>query len=331
MSSSEITATGKSLRTFFMEIKQLYLQSLKPFYTEELVTTLFFRPFGFLLALVSKAFRLTPDILSILRGAISLVGGAFFCTGIKEFIFAGALLFLVSNIFDCADGQLARILKKNHTRLGIILDGISDGISIGVLYLGTAIALFLRYPETGLYWWGMTILAVITFLYHLYIHGFLKFDFFLYSARKYVNTRESASELIKKIKSSRKLTDKVALTLLLFVNGMMELLSNAVLLKSYKGYIDWYLIPNGIPAEKKELFRKNYKKYNGWILLLFNNLGICTNQLIIIICGLLNRLDIAIYIIVFGSNLYLMILVLIQRLSFQYQLKRIKTDICLNA
>ena len=55
------------------------------------------------------------------------------------------------NVFDCADGQLAR-LKKNGTRVGRIIDGLIDYVTAVATFTGIGIALSFN-PEFGPKYW----------------------------------------------------------------------------------------------------------------------------------------------------------------------------------
>jgi hypothetical protein len=70
-------------------------------------------------------------MLAILAG---LAAAFFFAYGTLTSIFIGGLLYQLSIVFDCADGQLAR-LKGTSSEFGRILDGISDYI-VGLATLG---------------------------------------------------------------------------------------------------------------------------------------------------------------------------------------------------
>jgi phosphatidylglycerophosphate synthase len=328
--TSQKVESKRSVLPYLQKIKRLYLKSVKPFYTEELVNTFIFRPAGFLLAIISRIMHISPNILSIIRGIIGLCGGVFFFIGTPGSIFTGAILLLISQCFDNADGQLARIID-NFSHVGVILDGIGDGISIIAVYFGTAAMLFRQNPETGAYWWVLSCMACVCLLMHIYTQGFLRYEYFLYEAhnaektwiKKVQNERINLSELRKKIKAEKKPIKKLSLALIFLLNTGLNLASKIILIKKYRGYTDFHTNDNDYPQEKMESFGKHYTLYNGWILLLFNNLGLISNQLIFIGAGLCNRLDCAFYIILFASNLYFILCVIIQRISFAIQIKKI--------
>ena len=69
--------------------------------------------------------RVTADQVTLLGLVIGLVAGHLFVYTSPWLNAAGFVLFIISDIFDSADGQLAR-LRGTSTPLGRILDGTSD-------------------------------------------------------------------------------------------------------------------------------------------------------------------------------------------------------------
>jgi hypothetical protein len=211
--------------------------------------------------------------------------------------------------------------------LGLILDGIGDGISIGGIYLGSAIALYRNNPGSGPYWWIASILAFICFFIYIYTQGFLRYELYFYTMYGYSEPRTTVADLKARRAESKKRGERIFLGFMIFFNTCLDSVANIVLIKSYKGYMNWYLQSNTVPREKKEIFKAEYKKNNGWILHLFNNIAILSNQTIFIICALFNRLDIALYIVLIGCNLYYITLSIIQRISFYRQIKKLKISV----
>ena len=101
---------------------------------EEWLDLHFFRPIGARIAHRLARTRTTADQVTFLSLVIGLVAGHLFVYTSPWLNAAGFVLFIVSDIFDSADGQLAR-LRGTSTPLGRILDGTSDAarfINLGV-------------------------------------------------------------------------------------------------------------------------------------------------------------------------------------------------------
>jgi hypothetical protein len=95
--------------------------------------------------------------------AIGLVAGHLFAYRDRWTNVIGFVLFIVSDIFDSADGQLAR-LRGTSTRLGRVLDGTSDSLRFINLYFH----LIYRLIHAGFWWPGAFLLGMAAGLAHTY-------------------------------------------------------------------------------------------------------------------------------------------------------------------
>lgn len=101
---------------------------------EEWIDLHFFRPLGFRIAGALRPTRATPDQVTVTSLLLGLAAGHLMVYRSVALNAAGVGLFIVSDIFDSADGQLAR-MRKSSTRFGRILDGVSDNLRFINLYL----------------------------------------------------------------------------------------------------------------------------------------------------------------------------------------------------
>jgi len=101
---------------------------------EEWVDLHFFRPLGFRIAQGLKSTRATPDQVTVASLVLGLLAGHLMVYPSAALNAAGVGLFIVSDVFDSADGQLAR-MRGTSTRFGRILDGVSDNIRFINLYV----------------------------------------------------------------------------------------------------------------------------------------------------------------------------------------------------
>ncbi len=100
---------------------------------EEWADLHFFRPIGARIARALAPTRISADDVTMLAILIGLVAGHLFYYDSARLNALGLLLFIVSDVFDSADGQLAR-LRGTSTRRGRILDGIGDNVRFVNLY-----------------------------------------------------------------------------------------------------------------------------------------------------------------------------------------------------
>ncbi len=101
---------------------------------EEWADLHFFRPLGFGIARRLVPTRVTPDQVTLACLLIGLAAGHLLYYTSPVLNALGVVLFVVSDIFDSADGQLAR-MRGTSTRFGRILDGVSDNLRFVNLYL----------------------------------------------------------------------------------------------------------------------------------------------------------------------------------------------------
>src|SRR5919197_1532022 len=101
---------------------------------EEWVDLHFFRPLGARIACALYPTRVSPDLVTLWSLVLGLAAGHLFVYARPSLNALGFALFVVSDIFDSADGQLAR-LRGTSTRAGRILDGLSDNARFSNLYL----------------------------------------------------------------------------------------------------------------------------------------------------------------------------------------------------
>src|SRR2546425_10664326 len=92
---------------------------------EEWVDLHFFRPIGIRIARALQPSGVSADQVTLWSLLIGLVAGHLFAYQDRWTNFIGFLLFIVSDIFDSADGPLAR-LRGPSARFGGALAGINE-------------------------------------------------------------------------------------------------------------------------------------------------------------------------------------------------------------
>jgi hypothetical protein len=130
---------------------------------EEWIDLHFFRPIGVRIARGLLPSGISADQVTLWSLLIGLVAGHLFAYQDRWTNFIGFLLFIVSDVFDSADGQLAR-LRGASTRFGRALDGISDNLRFVNLYFH----LIYRLIHAGWWWPGATLLVAAAGLAHTY-------------------------------------------------------------------------------------------------------------------------------------------------------------------
>ena len=128
---------------------------------EEWADLHFFRPIGIRIARALLPTGISADQVTLWSLLIGLVAGHLFAYTDHWTNLIGFALFIVSDIFDSADGQLAR-LRGTSTRFGRTLDGISDNLRFVNLYFH----LIYRLIHAG--WWPGALLVAAAGLAHTY-------------------------------------------------------------------------------------------------------------------------------------------------------------------
>ena len=104
----------------------------------------FYRPIGFRLAGLFAQLKMTPAAVSLLAGTFGVIAGHLYFYRNLSINVAGMVLHVCSNILDNADGQLARLTRR-ESRDGRIVDSIADHLVFVSIYLH----LTLRYLFEG--------------------------------------------------------------------------------------------------------------------------------------------------------------------------------------
>ena len=130
---------------------------------EEWADLHFFRPIGIRIARALLPTGISADQVTLWSLVIGLVAGHLFAYRDRWTNVIGFVLFIVSDIFDSADGQLAR-LRGTSTRLGRVLDGASDSLRFINLYFH----LIYRLIQSGFWWPGAFLLGMAAGLAHTY-------------------------------------------------------------------------------------------------------------------------------------------------------------------
>jgi len=129
---------------------------------EEWVDLRFFRPIGIRIARALAPTSVSPDQVTLWSLIVGLAAGHCFVYASPWINLLGFALFIVSDLFDSADGQLAR-LRGTSTQFGRILDGLSDNARFANLYIHVIVRLV---HVDGWSVWPALVLAVAAGLSH---------------------------------------------------------------------------------------------------------------------------------------------------------------------
>jgi hypothetical protein len=100
----------------------------------------FYRPIGYQIARGLQKTKITPNMVTIFSMFVGMGTGYLFYFNNPLYNLLGILIFVIANILDCVDGQLAR-LSGIKSEIGRILDGAVGNIWFIAIYTSLALRL----------------------------------------------------------------------------------------------------------------------------------------------------------------------------------------------
>ena len=139
--------------------KQQLQASLKSADTEEWIDLLFYRPIGYRWALFFHKLGFTPNAVTIASIFLGIAAGVLFYYNDLTLNLVGMCLLIWANMYDSADGQLARMTGQK-SEMGRMLDGLCGDLWFFSIYVAICLRLT---PEYSVYIW---MLAAIAGIFH---------------------------------------------------------------------------------------------------------------------------------------------------------------------
>lgn len=283
-----------------------YKKSLKMTEIEEFFDLFFYRPLAFILVKIIYRTNITPNHLTVTAIVFGLSAGCVYAAGTHDACVLGALLFMLYNIVDCSDGQLAR-LKKNGTHAGRIIDGIADYISTAAVFTGLGIG----HPDHSFslsIWW--LLLAATAFsnviqsmLVDYYRNRFL--DYVLQRKSTFEEDLETFKQEYETIKNKKnKWFDRWVIRVYFRYSSLQDKLTSKE--KGEKLF----------KATPEIYYKKNKTAMRWWVII-----GPTSQISAVMIFSIINRFDIYFWLMLAGFNAIAIIMWLVQK-SIDIKLKR---------
>ncbi len=277
--------------------------SFKPYDTEEHLDYFFYRPAAWLIVKGVVNTSITPNHLTIISLLLGIASGGFLYFSEYAYIITGIFLLMLSNIFDCSDGQLARTRPSGGSMAGRILDGLSDYLVFTSIYLASVLKFYSEpiLMIEGLENYGLIILiiAIAASLGHYFQTVF--FDYYRNEYIKYTTkSYESESTTIELIKNELNSIEN---------NKWF----NQLLLRIYLAYtaVQQKLNKKNNLSDKYEIsenFSQLYKAKNSGLLRLWSFIGSTNHVTYIMIFAAFNRIDLFLIFEATILNIYMIIL-----------------------
>jgi len=271
-----------------------FKSSLKSYDVEEIIDIFFYRPLSFLFVKLIYSTNITPNQISVFSMLFGILTGVMFGFGTHQFFIFGAIALLISNVLDCADGQLAR-LKKNGTGIGRIIDGFIDYVTGLSIYVGIGIGLSIA---TGDYLYVWVITAIGGFsrvLQNMLFDNYRN----MYMSNVY-NKGSNLAQEIEEYTRLKRIIDKAKGRYVekFFVNIYIKYAS---------------VQSNTAKDEKMNVSSEDYKKKNMMLLRAWSWIGSTTHLTAVMIACVFNRVDVYLWVTFTLGNLILLVLYIIQK------------------
>jgi phosphatidylglycerophosphate synthase len=275
-----------------MAMIEEYRRSLKMPDAEELFDLFFYRPIAFVLVKIIYRLPVTPNQVTVSSMICGLVAAWYFSVGIGFSLMWGALWYMVGNILDCADGQLAR-LQKSGTPLGRLVDGIADYISSFAIFIGIGMG----FAVTGDEQWVLVVLTGISSAMHAIV-----FDHY-------------QNEYISIVRGEKNFTHYEADKISSYAKELESANNKGIRYYILNIYLRYLTIQGNIDTSdlSKNFSGEVYRAHNKAMIRCWSFLGPTTNRTILILSAFAGRLDIFLWIVLIPGNLLLVIAYFIQR------------------
>ena len=280
-----------------MNILEQYKSSLKLIEVEEVIELLFYRPLAFILVKCIYNTSITPNQITFVGLIFGITGGSILACGNNESMYLAAIMFIVFNVLDCSDGQLAR-LKGNGTLIGRIFDGIADYMVSTAAYLGLGFG-FAHQASSPIIYWALLAVAAISNIFHAILVDY-------YRNRFLDNTIETRSVLNDDLKNFRDEYQNLKRN----NGGWLEIAIIGI-------YLKYSSIQSGLASENTSNLNVSKARYyakNKRLIHFWTYLGPATQWTFLTICLLTNSINIYFLGIIFIYNTYAIFMLLIQKI-----------------
>ncbi len=272
--------------------------------TEEFLDVIFYRPFGYRLALASRRVGLTPNGVTLVGTIAGSIAGLLLLSANVWYVAVAAALLIFSEAMDSADGQLAR-LTSNFSEIGRVVDGFAGYVAYMFIYIAVGISLADYFSG------GVSIaLMAVTLLAHTM--QAMTADYYrtcyisLTGSGKRAELEESSSVLQRMERAHG--FDKLMLYLYWTYTKSQEQYSGRYG-KLHK------LIAQRFPGELPDAFREEYRRLNRPNIKYYNIMQQNTRLIALIIAMFAGRPDLFIGFILIGMNLLLLLVVVKQQIA----------------
>ena len=278
-----------------MSLLTEYKNSLKLAEVEEWLDLFFYRPAAFLLVKAIYRLPITPNQVTGLSLIAGLVSGWCFAQGTVSWFFFAGIWYAVANVFDCADGMLAR-LQGSGTPFGRLVDGVADWAISVAIFVGVGIGLTTLTGNPSSWW--LAAAGGLTSALHAIV-----FDS---HQQSYIAAiRGKGNPIANELARARSVLNG---------DGHTSVwIGKRIALRLYLSYMTFQerlnIAQDDTPVIPVEQFRASNRKAMRWWTLV----GPTTNRSGLIIAGLFGRPDVFCWVVAIPWSLYVLFMILWQK------------------
>ncbi len=261
-----------------------FRQSLKSdsYYADEVINIYLLRPVAALIVWLLYPTRISPNQVTVVALAFGLAAAPFYLSNTTAGVAVAGLLVTAKDVFDDADGQLARA-KEMYSRRGRFLDSIGDFAVDLAVFSAINLAVFHTHP--GLTTLVLGFIALVGITLRVSYHVFYQASFL------HLNDRYKLNRIVEDISEEDRRGDPIALRLqqvFLFIYGWQDRLMYR--LDKWSG--------------RQDLSDKGVSEWysNRFALRLSGLLGFGTEFALLTVCSLFNELYLYLLLNVFFMN-----------------------------
>jgi CDP-alcohol phosphatidyltransferase len=299
-----------------------YRKSLKSDISDELINTYLLRPIAGLIVWALYNTPVTANQVTIASTFAGLVAAFFYLKGTSEAFIVAGLLITLKDLLDSADGQLARA-KQQYSRVGRFLDSIGDFVVDAAVF--SAIG-WILYQSSGNWWMLLlALLGLVGISLRVSYHVFYQMNF-LHLQKQSANNR--LSEEIREEDLKKGGAELVLQRIFQCIYGWQDRLMERVDRWSYGG--NFPRPHKNEPRDSSEgSFCEPYQRCQEWYsdiisLRISGLLGFGTEFFLLMLCSVLNRLELYLYLNIFLMNGILILCLLYRRFILLRDMQAVK-------
>ncbi len=311
MKGDIIIKKSEDKRRLFENFFKAYRKSLKPPETEEFVNQYLNRPAAYLVAQFFHKLKASPHLVTVISMGFGISSGFFFARGTYASVMCILLELMI--IFDCADGQLARLIDTS-SKIGKTLDGLADMCTHFSIFYGVAFALYMK---TGSFFpFFLAVLSQLSLYLHIALYDHFKNVFISVTRPDYGDKLESIDELGKRIRDFDPNGSQFQLKVLKLYYKFYKLESIVVSIGYPPFTMNFYeLYPH--PEKIDPYTREQFYREMRFSTKLWSMIGDTIHLSVFVVCGVINRIDLIFPIILIYTNFMMFIALLFQRVKFR--------------